>query len=108
MSEPVRCADELPPLPKHTGCIAVDSTGSYILTPVYTVNQMREYAAQAVAERDAEIGRLRGEVEALRADAERYRWLRDKGDTSWMPMAARVPEGAPGIDAAIDRAKGQE
>lgn len=37
-------------------------------------------------------------------DAARYRWLRDVGDATWLPMAARVPEGARGIDAAIDAA----
>lgn len=55
-----------------------------------------------------------GEVERLRmltcecvrnsADAARYRWLRDVGDASWSAMAARVTEGAKGIDAAIDAA----
>lgn len=33
-------------------------------------------AQRAERERDAELTRLRAEVEALRADAERYRWLR--------------------------------
>lgn len=37
-------------------------------------------------------------------DAERYRWLRDIGDSTWEPMGARVPEGSAGIDAAIDKA----
>ncbi|YCT77644.1 hypothetical protein QV000_07230 [Stenotrophomonas maltophilia] len=34
-------------------------------------------ADQALAEKDAEIARLRAEVEAYRKDAGRYRWLRD-------------------------------
>jgi hypothetical protein len=152
MSEPVRFADELPPLPKHTGCIAVDSTDIYTVTPVYTESQMREYTAQAVAERAAEIGRLRGEnkalqdgivrdfvdvgvknaitelraeVEALKADAERYRWLRDRNDwyaeprldevdgTKWelifySPQRIEDPTDDVNLDAAVDRARGQE
>jgi hypothetical protein len=55
---------------------------------------------------DADRQRLEAaaEIERLRADAARYRWLRDKGDSTWKPMANRVPEGAAGIDAAIDAA----
>jgi hypothetical protein len=45
---------------------------------------------------------LIAEVERLRADAGRYRWMRDVGDQTWTPMARRVPDGAKGIDAAID------
>jgi hypothetical protein len=47
---------------------------------------------------------LEEEVERLRADAGRYRWMRDVGDQTWTPMARRVPDGAKGIDAAIDAA----
>lgn len=43
-------------------------------------------------------------IDSLRRDTERYRWLRDVGDSTWEPMAKRVPEGAAGIDAAIDAA----
>jgi hypothetical protein len=52
-----------------------------------------------------ELRRLAAENAALRKDAERYRWLRDKGDSTWMAMGRR-----PGvkftqeIDAAIDAA----
>lgn len=56
----------------------------------------------------AELRRLHAEVESLRADAERYRWLRDKGDSitvcdcasdgEWIPLH---PEN---IDATIDAA----
>ena len=61
--------------------------------------------------RDAidEIEALRAEVESLRTDAERYRWLRDKGDSitvcdcasdgEWIPLH---PENIdPTIDAAM-------
>lgn len=50
------------------------------------------------------IKALEAENAELRRDAERYRWLRDTGDGTWVPMAKRVPEGARGIDAAIDSA----
>ncbi len=79
---------------------------------IYNSYQMREYAAVAVAERDAEIARLRREnkalqdgivrdfvdvgiknaitelrteIETLKADAERYRWLRDNMVTDVEP-----------------------
>ena len=60
---------------------------------------------------DSEAKLLRAERTAAEAqaeknakDAERYRWLRDKGDATWQPMADRLSEGAAGIDAAIDAA----
>lgn len=48
---------------------------------------------------------LRAFIEGAGADSERYRWLRDIGDATWASMASRVPEGAAGIDAAIDAAR---
>lgn len=56
----------------------------------------------------AELRRLHAEVESLRTDAERYRWLRDKGDSiavcdcasdgEWIPLHPK------NIDATIDAA----
>lgn len=47
--------------------------------------------------------------EEARKDARRYQWLRDKGDSTWTPLADLMPAGAEGIDAAIDAAiKAQE
>jgi hypothetical protein len=54
---------------------------------------------------DPEVAKLRAENERLRADAARYRWLRDIGDSTWIPMGKR-----PGIsfthqiDDSIDAA----
>lgn len=51
----------------------------------------------------AQVERLTAERDALRADAERYRWLRDAGNETWAPLGKR-----PGVqftyqvDAAID------
>lgn len=57
-------------------------------------------AAQSALQAQAE------EVERLRADAERYRWLRDcPGGLTIRAAAARTP-GA--FDAAIDAARAQE
>lgn len=42
------------------------------------------------------------EVEALRKDAERYRWLRDTGDATWTPLCERMPNYD--VDSAIDDA----
>lgn len=64
---------ELPPLPDPMvtvnryglGCSTSDGDGG-----VFTADQLRAYARSALAAQAAE-------VQALRADAERYRWLRD-------------------------------
>jgi hypothetical protein len=58
------------------------------------------------------IAALEGKRDALAKDAERYRWLRDVGDESWVAMSRRrYPDHIPPsieadrIDAAIDAAK---
>lgn len=50
------------------------------------------------------------ELAELRKDAERYRWLRDVGDETWVPMGKRpgvnfTHEIDQAIDAAIARTK---
>ena len=42
------------------------------------------------------------EIDALRKDAERYRWLRDKGSATWMPFTRQWDMNAEHCDAAID------
>lgn len=44
------------------------------------------------------------EIEALRADAARYRWLRDTGDATWRPFGVREGYSGAQADAAIDAA----
>ena len=73
--------------------------------------------AAELAHRDMEIERLLAEVAAIRKDAERYRWLRDR--CPWMMssgqaltrLALRLPigyqchaEGVNDMDAAVDGA----
>lgn len=54
----------------------------------------------------AEITRLRAEVEALRADAERYRWLRDGSNPPWvMQMLERYADNGSDFDAEVDAAR---
>ena len=50
------------------------------------------------------IDRLRAQVEALKADAERYRWLKMQSHVTWAPPGRAFTEGAGGdhLDAAID------
>lgn len=57
--------------------------------------------------RDDEITRLRAEVEALRADAERYRWLRATTNTATNSKGERIDvRNMPDRwDAAIDAAR---
>jgi len=50
---------------------------------------------------------LTAERDALKKDAERYRWLRDVGDANWLPIAKRGIT-AKECDAAIDAALGGE
>jgi hypothetical protein len=52
-----------------------------------------------VANLKTEIDRLTAEHDALRADAARYRWLRENGIGSWI-----APMYAPALDARIDAA----
>jgi len=56
-----------------------------------------------------EIERLRAELEALRKDAERYRWLRNGCDDKGSP-ATRIAANCYGMewDAAIDAAMGEK
>ena len=41
------------------------------------------------------------------ADARRYRWLRDHGDATWIPLAKRFKASAE-LDAYIDAARGAQ
>jgi hypothetical protein len=60
----------------------------------------KDFAARCKA-----VDRLRADLEALRVDAERYRWLRDQGDScQWMNIIRVDPEDYPTLDAAIDAA----
>ena len=45
---------------------------------------------------------LRADVAALRKDAERYRWLRDKGSNTWVPFTGQWKMDAEHCNAAID------
>ena len=66
----------------------------------------------ARAERDElvqKVYELESERDALRADAERYRHLRDSGDTSIYAMRFDIegdtPVDGPDLDASIDAAR---
>lgn len=80
------------------------------------VEQLRT-EAKVASDRIQELGRFakaqRGEIEGLRADAQRYRWIRDHcesdGHAYWLPELC-VMEGhqvptTQDIDAAIDSAR---
>ena len=77
----------------YGGCsFNLDQDGEYADMELYGAY----LAFQAAhASRDAE-------VEALKRDAERYRWLRDIGDATWTPLRERMPSY--NVDSAIDAA----
>ena len=60
----------------------------------------------------AELRRLHAENEALRTDAERYRWLRDKGPSAERCMLCGYDglrqREADDLDAAVDAARAGE
>ena len=63
-----------------------------------------ELARAATAEIESLRSRL-AETEALRKDAERYRWLRPRlSGSAFRGAGVFYSEGGPGIDAAIDAA----
>lgn len=59
---------------------------------------------------EREIERLTAERDALRADAERYRWLREHGETGCTEKdgyGGRALQMGADLDAAIDAARAQ-
>jgi len=87
-----------------------DSKAGYQATPSATLEQQIMDACAPKNEREwwasAEITRLRAEVEALRADAERYRWLRDGSNPPWvMQMLERYADNGSDFDAEVDAAR---
>lgn len=61
-----------------------------------------EDGCNSTAQTLARIRDLRAELEALRKDAERYRWLRDKSPPTWEMTAQGLPLFKFDFDAAID------
>lgn len=52
----------------------------------------------------AEVDRVVAERDALKADAERYRWLREQDENQFRALAYETPDW---IDAYIDAMKGE-
>jgi hypothetical protein len=70
--------------------------------------EQRAYEHEVMTGRSEQHERLVAEVERLRADAERYRWLRDEaGAYQWESFGWLAGPGD-GTDAAIDAAMRQE
>ena len=65
-----------------SGMLSYDAEGNWRLGE----KEVERFAAMVAA---AELRRLHAEVESLRTDAERYRWLRDKGDSITVCDCAR-------------------
>jgi hypothetical protein len=77
-------APALPPLPRH-----LHSRNSGSFAPLYTADQMREYAASVLEEA----------ARVAEADAARYRWLRD--GNAYKPEEEFV-RGGDDLDALCD------
>jgi len=52
--------------------------------------QMLAACVTRIEEQEAALAAARAEAEKDKADAERYRWLRDVGDQTWTPIAKRA------------------
>ena len=89
----------LPPLPRGRRMGSGVINGKLIELFMHDDAAMLAYATKAVAAQAAEL-------EALRADAERYRWLRDGCDDK-LSEATRIAADCYGMewDAAIDAAR---
>lgn len=74
------------------------------------VTRDRNDARAAMAEYDRQLVSARAEVERLREDAERYRWLRDQGHKGGGNFYFRATGevGRDGLDAAIDAARKEQ
>ena len=64
-------------------------------------NAVNADAKAQTAKHAEEVDRLRERVKELEADAERYRWLRDREIPEWLDLWHQNPDR---IDAAIDAA----
>lgn len=71
-------------------------------------NEARAELIRAISAVEAERDRLAAECEALRADAERYRWLRSSEDTTLEDLQWQLVRdyGDEYLDAKIDAAMG--
>ena len=74
-----------------------DSLEQQIIDPMFPKNEREWWASE-------EITRLRAEVEALRADAERYRWLRNAAGRGAAGSIFDNFNGA-AVDECIDAAR---
>lgn len=77
-------------------------------TPADVAWTVGETQAAKIGHRDARhaaaelASAQEAEIDALRKDAERYRWLRDKGSNTWVPFTGQWKMDAEHCDAAID------
>lgn len=86
--------------------MALDREGGYYARHVFAMTKYglhdKSDIAAELAWRDQQIATLRAELDELRADAERYRWLRD--DNAYFPEEYAI-RGGEELDAAIDAAR---
>lgn len=118
---------DLPPLPLGKLMGSATINGKRIELRMHDDEAMRAYATAAISAQAVEVEALRDElrlccelkreyqeqvaskvdeVEALRADAERYRWLRDGSNPPWvMQMLERYADNGSDFDAEVDAAR---
>lgn len=68
---------------------------------------LTDAAADEIEALESELAQLRAEVEAMREDADRYRWLRDveEGSVAWIAASCIVESPTNEWDSAIDAAR---
>ena len=81
-------------------------TSTTVLVQAGEIEELRRSNGALLRTKDAlqrELARVRAEVEALRADAERYRWIRDGSNPPWvMQMLERYADNGSDFDAEVD------
>lgn len=98
---------ELPPLPESDGEIEVAMAGRLVPIVVYRPSTVHDYARAAVLADRERRAQPAPPDDALRQDAERYRWLRD-ANINTLPyddhgIGPEFPCGDD-LDAAVDSA----
>ena len=103
---------ELPPLPPEISSLPryareeIARRERILLARIAELESLWQSAEARYAEADAAAMAHAKRIAELEADAERYRWLRDKSPGHWTLQVGDLPLFKGDVDAAIDAARG--